>query len=189
MGEARVMEEKQTEKESKRVRWGAIVAWVLLVGVLAVLGLMLFRSRLGTLSVGEAVPDFTLTTFSGQQIAMSDLGGQVVVINFWASWCVTCGQEADELELAWREYADQGVIFLGVDYVDTAQEALEYLDQYGITYPNGPDLGRRISLAFRLQGVPETYIVGRSGLVTYARKGPFSSLAEIKQVVEAALAE
>jgi cytochrome c biogenesis protein CcmG/thiol:disulfide interchange protein DsbE len=85
-------------------------------------------------------------------------------------------------------YKDQGVVFLGVDYVDTETEARQYLEKFGITYPNGPDLGTRISQAFRIRGVPETYIAGPDGKLVAVKIGPYQSLSEITQQIELALA-
>jgi cytochrome c biogenesis protein CcmG, thiol:disulfide interchange protein DsbE len=167
-------------------RWGVILVWGLVLGLLAILGLGLIRSQQGPVGVGATVPDFTLTTFSGESIDIQELRGQVVVINFWASWCKPCEQEAAELEQAYQLYKDQAVAFLGVDYVDTEREALAYLERFGITYPNGPDLGTRISQAFRIRGVPETYIVGPDGKLAAIKIGPYLSLDEIVAQIEMA---
>ena len=169
-------------------RWGVILVWGLVIGLLAILGLGLIRTQQGPVGVGATVPDFTLTTFSGESIDIQDLRGQVVVINFWASWCKPCEQEAAELEQAYQLYKDQGVAFLGVDYVDTEREAIAYLERFGITYPNGPDLGTRISQAFRIRGVPETYIVGPDGKLAAIKIGPYLSLDEIVTQIEMARA-
>ena len=169
-------------------RWGVILVWGLLLGLLAILGLGLIRSQQGPVGVGAMVPDFTLTTFDGGTIDIRELRGQVVVINFWASWCKPCEQEAAELEQAYQQYKDQGVAFLGVDYVDADREAMAYLEKFGITYPNGPDLGTRISQAFRIRGVPETYIVGPDGQLAAIKIGPYQSLEEIVRQIETARA-
>jgi len=169
-------------------RWGVILVWGLLLGLLAILGLGLIRSQQGPVGVGAIVPDFTLTTFDGEEIDIRDLRGKVVVINFWASWCKPCEQEAAELQQAYQRYQDQDVAFLGVDYVDTDREAMAYLGKFGITYPNGPDLGTRISQAFRIRGVPETYIVGPDGRLAAIKIGPYQSLEEIVRQIETARA-
>jgi cytochrome c biogenesis protein CcmG/thiol:disulfide interchange protein DsbE len=169
-------------------RWGVILVWGLLLGLLAILGLGLIRSQQGPVGVGTMVPDFTLTTFDGEAIDIRELRGQVVVINFWASWCKPCEQEAAELEQAYRQSKDHGVAFLGVDYVDTDREAMAFLEKFGITYPNGPDLGTRISQAFRIRGVPETYIVGPDGRLAAIKIGPYQSLEEILSQIETARA-
>jgi cytochrome c biogenesis protein CcmG/thiol:disulfide interchange protein DsbE len=166
-----------------------IAIWVSLLGLLGVLGFGLMRSQQGPIGVGARVPDFSLTTFEGETIDLAGLRGNVVVINFWASWCKPCEQEAAELEQAWREYREQGVVFLGVNYVDTEPEALAYLERFGVTYPNGPDLGTRISQAFRMRGVPETYVVDGQGILAAVKIGPYESLAEIEAAVRQALGE
>ncbi len=80
-------------------------------------------------------------------------------------------------------------MFLGVNYVDTEPEAKAYLERFGITYPNGPDLGTRISQAFRIRGVPETYIVSPEGVLVDVRIGPYVSLDEIRAAIGAALGQ
>jgi len=147
----------------------------------------LIRSQQGPINVGSRIPDFSLTTFDGQTYNTADLRGQVILINFWASWCEPCEEEAAELEQAYQGYRDRGVVFLGVNYVDTQPEALAYLDRFGITYANGPDLGTEISQAFRMRGVPETYIVDRQGILVSRKIGPYSSVSEIEAALEAAI--
>lgn len=169
-------------------RWGVILVWGLLLGLLAILGLGLIRTQEGPVNVGATVPDFILTTFDGQTIDIRDLRGKVVVINFWASWCKPCEQEAAELQQAYALYREQDVVFLGIDYVDTDREATAYLEKFGITYPNGPDLGTRISQAFRIRGVPETYLVGADGRLAAIKIGPYASLEEIVGQIETARA-
>jgi cytochrome c biogenesis protein CcmG/thiol:disulfide interchange protein DsbE len=171
--------------ERSRPHWGRMLVWAGLLVLLAILALGLRRTQQGPVSVGDRVPSFTLTTFEGEQILLKDLQGKVVVLNFWASWCKPCEQEAADLEAAWRFYQPRGdVVFLGVDYVDTEPEALAYLERFGITYPNGPDLGTRISQAFRIQGVPETYIIDQSNVLRFVKIGPFTSLEQIKAAID-----
>jgi cytochrome c biogenesis protein CcmG/thiol:disulfide interchange protein DsbE len=113
------------------------------------------------------------------------LRGKVVVINFWASWCKPCEQEAAEVEAAWKTYEPGGqVVFFGADYVDTEPEARGYLKKFAITYPNGPDLGTRISQIFRITGVPETYFIDQDGKLVYAQIGPFTSEAQIHAILD-----
>lgn len=178
---------EEAQSTVRSPRWGAFAAWSALFLILILLGLGLIRSGQGQLPVGSEVPDFVLTTFDGQEIALADLSGQVVVINFWASWCSSCDEEAVELEQAFQIYKDRGVTFLGVDYSDTDRAALAYLERYGVTYPNGPDLGTRISQAFRIRAVPETYIVGPDGMLADRKIGPFLSLQEIVDTIERVL--
>jgi cytochrome c biogenesis protein CcmG/thiol:disulfide interchange protein DsbE len=159
----------------RRPAWWQIAVFGL---VMALLGLVAFQMRrngplaAGQVGEGELAPTFDLQTFDGDTLRLSDLRGQVVVINFWASWCKPCEEEADELENAWRHYKDQGVVFLGVDYTDTEPEARAYLARFDITYPNGPDLGTAISHSYRIRGVPETFVVDQEGILRALFVGP-----------------
>lgn len=173
----------------KRRPWVTISIWAGLFGILGLVGFGLLRAQQGPVAVGARAPEFTLTTFDGDELSTADLLGQVVVVNFWASWCKPCEQEALELELAYQMYKDQGVEFLGVDYVDTETEALAYLDRFNITYPNGPDLGTYISQSYRMRGVPETYIVGPDGRILAVRIGPYTSVDQIVAQIELALSQ
>ncbi len=168
-------------------RWVWLVLGLLAV-VLLVLGLKLNKGE--RLQVGDMPPqDLTLETFDGQVFTLADLKGKVVLINFWASWCTTCKYEAAELERAWRYYSSQrdDVLFLGVDYVDTEEDALAWIEFYDITYPNGPDLGTRWAQAFGIRGVPETYVLDKSGRIAALKIGPYESFQEITAQVELAL--
>ncbi|HEX9012580.1 MAG TPA: TlpA disulfide reductase family protein [Anaerolineaceae bacterium] len=165
--------------------WVVGIAFLALLAFLVMIGLGLKRAQQGPIIRGQDVPPIVLTAFDGTTVNTSDLKGKVVVLNFWASWCKPCEGEAAALESAWKDYQPGGqVVFLGVDYVDTEPEARAYLKQFNITYTNGPDLGTKISQMFRITGVPETYFIDRSGKLAYAQIGPFSTLAEIKSVID-----
>ncbi len=182
------IERSQPNEKRRLPAWLVGLAFMLLVAFLVLIGLGLRRSQSGPITIGQRVPAFTLTTFEGNSHNTADLAGKVIVVNFWASWCKPCEQEAFEMEAAWQYYKPGGeVVFLGVDYVDTEPEALDFLTRFGITYPNGPDLRTKISQMFRIQGVPETYIIDREGKLAYVKKGPFASMAEIQSVVDAIL--
>jgi cytochrome c biogenesis protein CcmG/thiol:disulfide interchange protein DsbE len=147
------------------------------IGVILLIGLFLafawqLQTRESTQLQGNMAPQFELTTFEGDQITLSELQGQIVVVNFWASWCVECYDEAPLLEEAYQDFKDQGVVFLGVDYLDTEKEAQVYISQYGITYPNGYDLRSEISETFQLTGVPETFFIDRDGSIHHVQIGP-----------------
>lgn len=168
--------------------WGIGIAVLVLVGFLGIVGASLAKKSSPPVRVGDAMPEFTLTTFDGSTIASSELKGRVVLINFWASWCTTCADEAAALQTVWQEFEPGGkVIFLGVDYSDTEPEAKAYMQYFGLTYPSGTDLGTRISQLFRITGVPETYVFDASGRLAAVTIGPFKSADEIRSVINGVL--
>lgn len=141
---------------------------VLVVVLLGVGGLLYalargVRGTAGALVPGAMAPDAATVTYDGEPLALADLRGQVVVLNFWASWCVECVPEASVLEAVWTDYRDRGVIVLGLAYTDTEPAARAFAEGNGMTFPIGPDLGGRASQAYGLTGVPETVVVDREG--------------------------
>jgi cytochrome c biogenesis protein CcmG/thiol:disulfide interchange protein DsbE len=168
--------------QQSKTAFGWLAVWFVVVALLVLAGVKLYQVTLGPVASGAA-PDFSLATFNGETITLSSLRGRVVVVNFWASWCEPCKDEAADLEAFWRAYKDRGVMMIGVDYVDTETEARAYLAQFDITYPNGPDLGTRISQAYRIKGVPETYIIDKDGHLVTNIIGP-TTYANLAQIVE-----
>ena len=179
-------EEASITRTGKRLPLWVIAASF--TGLLAFLALIAWGMRLnqaGPIAIGQKAPGFSLTTFDGQTLKTADYSGKVLVINFWASWCQPCEQEADAMEQAWQTYKPGGqVVFLGVDYVDTAPQALAFMKKFDVSYPNGPDLRTVISQMFHTTGVPETYILDRQGKLAYVKVGPFISAEEITAVVD-----
>ena len=144
----------------------SIAAMVLLLGValaVLVIGIALVRQQQGQPTQGPA-PDFTITTFHGEEFTLSEHLGKVVVINFWASWCQPCREEAPALERLWQRYKDEDVVFLGVTFSDVPSDSLAFMEQYGMTYPVAEDGRGEISKGlYRIQGVPETFVIDRDG--------------------------
>ncbi len=147
-------------RSNTRLIFGAAI--VVILALFAVLALRMQAVGAPALASGSA-PAFELHTFDGKTVSLADLHGKPIVLNFWASWCQPCRQEAPILEAAWEQYRTQGVMVIGVDYVDTEPEAKKYLDEFKITYPNGPDLRSEVSSAYHITGVPETYFITRDG--------------------------
>ena len=171
--------------------WAQLIIYAVLAGLLVVVAITLKRSQQGTVQPGDKIPDFSMPLFSGyelygsNQVNITDLRGKVVMINFWASWCKPCEQEAADLRQAWDYYQPTGkVVFLGVDYVDTEPQARAYMEKFGIKYANGPDLGTKVSQLFRIKGVPETYFLDQEGVLRHVQVGPFASLNDIKAVID-----
>jgi cytochrome c biogenesis protein CcmG/thiol:disulfide interchange protein DsbE len=133
---------------------------------------------------GEPVPDFTLVLLDGSEISLDDLRGQVVVLNFWASWCSPCQREAPALQRVWETYRDRGVVFVGVTYHDVEGASLAFIQEYGITYANGVDEKGRISRDYGVTAVPETFIIDRDGLLAWFQIGEVQEATLVRQLEE-----
>lgn len=174
-------EASEPETTGRGIRWSAVLVWTGIVALLGLLGWGLINANAAQPDMGDSAPNFEMQFFDGYEwqdlstASLDDMRGNVVVLNFWASWCVECHLEAELLEDAWRQYRDQGVIFLGIAYVDSDPKSLAYLQDYDITYPNAPDLGTAISKDYRITGVPETFFIGKDGQVARTVIGPVNS--------------
>jgi cytochrome c biogenesis protein CcmG/thiol:disulfide interchange protein DsbE len=144
-----------------------------LIGVAALLGLLIWKVAFGRttgaadeLAEGKLVhaPAFTLDRLDREgQLAVADLRGKAVVVNFWASWCVPCRDEAPVLQQAYERYRGRGLVVLGVDVNDFRQDARRFMRRYGLTYPivydgKGSTVGK-----WGVRGFPETFFVDRTG--------------------------
>ncbi len=119
---------------------------------------------------GHPAADFTLSTWTwdgspSQTIHLAAFKGHPIIINFWASWCDACRAEEPVLEAAWRKYQAQGMVFIGVAFEDRQQPGTDFLRQYGVTFPSGPDPTGAIAVAYGIVGVPETIFIDRHGTV------------------------
>lgn len=115
--------------------------------------------------IGNTAPDFNLILFDGNEFTLSDYYGSPIVLNFWASWCAPCRDEAISLEKSWNIYGGLGVKFVGVDLQDNEPDALSYIKEFGISYPNGRDEDGKITIDYGIVGMPVTFFVDRNGLV------------------------
>jgi cytochrome c biogenesis protein CcmG/thiol:disulfide interchange protein DsbE len=133
--------------------------------------------------VGRAAPTFLLPTLDGSgTLRLSQLQGQVVVVNFWASWCTACRIEHPALMAAWDRFRDQGVIFLGIDFQDATASALAYRAERGGDWPLLSDPGSRTALDYGVYGIPETFFIGPDGRVAYKQVGPVSYSLLVDQI-------
>ena len=117
-------------------------------------------------------PDFTATTLTGSRLSFASYRGQVVVVNFWGSWCAPCRAEAPTLAVTAEQYRSSGVAFLGVDVRDTTASALAFTRQFGVPYPSVSDSSSQITLDFTsvvpIAGTPTTLVIDRTGHIAGA---------------------
>jgi cytochrome c biogenesis protein CcmG/thiol:disulfide interchange protein DsbE len=153
------------------MRRSSLWRWIIPLSVLPLIGLLAFGFRVNPRDIPSPLIDrpaaaFRLQSFGGQPVSLAAHRGQVVVLNFWASWCVpACYDEAPVLERGWRAYRDQGVAVIGIDIQDRAEAARKFLSDFGLSFPNAPDPDGRVSVDYGVYGVPETFFIDRAGRI------------------------
>lgn len=135
---------------------------------------------------GRSAPTFSLAVFApgegiarrapGDSIRLADHKGEVVVLNFWASWCLACRDEHSTLSEVAKVYEQKGVKFYGVLYNDVAENGTRWIEEMGgQSYPSVTDPHTRTAIDYGLYGVPETFFIGRDGRVAYKHVGPVTA--------------
>lgn len=120
-------------------------------------------------------PVFTLERVDREgELSMSSLRGKAVVVNFWASWCIPCKEEAPFLEQVWRTHREHGLVVVGVDAKDFRRDARAFIRRFDLTFPMVYDKGSTLA-RYGVTGFPETFVVDRKGLVVEAFVGAVNS--------------
>ena len=166
----------------RRPRWkrlalaGGIVV-VILGSIQAALFVKEARTKLDIDAVGKKAPDFTLELLAGgdEKVTLASFRGRPVVVNFFASWCHTCKQEAPVLAEAWRNWRATGVQFLGIDSRDSRQWGLEFEEKYGVEYPTLFDGPGRVMDRYGATGHPETFFIDPEGQIVAKYVGPLDA--------------
>ncbi|MEQ9620129.1 MAG: TlpA disulfide reductase family protein [Deltaproteobacteria bacterium] len=155
-----------------------LVVLLIILTILILLGFALFGNREAikvSPLVGKKAPEFTLKLFDGEKLTLSELEGKTVLLNFWASWCMPCKQEALALEKSWQKYKDDNVVFIGVNVWDDTSNARSYMKKYGGEYPHGIDPAEEIQVDYGIGGVPETFFIDASGNIIDKYNGPLTT--------------
>ena len=144
---------------------------------------------------GKPAPDFALPMLdtpvtdqaaADDTIRLGDMRGQVVLVNFWASWCIPCREEHPVLLEGARTYMGKGVRFIGITYNDTPADSRNWLQELGQAFPSLVDKGARVAIDYGVSGVPETFIVNKHGIVAFKKFGPITP-AELTQKLDSLL--
>lgn len=166
-----------------------LIAGVILAGFVVVLASGFGRDpgAINSPLVNHHAPGFTLRTLDNHRVSLASLRGRPVVVNFWASWCVSCKTEHDYLLQAYHQYTRDGVAFVGIDYQDNSNDAERFLRQYGGGWPVLKDPEQETAINYGVYGVPETFFIDRKGVIRYKSTGPVTPdllVSDINQLLK-----
>jgi len=146
--------------------------------IILILGLawiVVSADRTGTSTAGKIpapqqgfpAPDFELKTTEGEIIKLSDLRGQAVLVNLWATWCPPCRAEMPAIEKVYNEYRDEGFAVLAVNmtYQDTFSDIAPFVEEYGLTFPILLDETGEVGTAYQLRSLPSSFFIDRDGII------------------------
>jgi peroxiredoxin len=132
---------------------------------------LLMAQNVFAVGLRDSAPDFTLKNLEGNNLRLNEYRGQVVLINFWASWCGPCRQEMPLLDRLHNRYEETGFAVLGVNVEGEVEPAREIVDKTQVTFPILIDDGQKVSEMYNLQAMPSTVVVDRDGVVRYIHHG------------------
>lgn len=186
----------------KRLNWHNRITWfglMLLLSASGVFWILLNRETASASGAGDDLvalprkgylaPDFTLQTPGGQAMSLSSLRGQVIVVNFWASWCPACRQEMPAMQQVYDQYRDRGLVVLGVNLAEGGEHVSAFVDEMGLTFPVVLDRDGSVAGRYRVNAVPATFFVDRSGVIRDVAIGGPLARAWIESQVRPLLAE
>jgi cytochrome c biogenesis protein CcmG/thiol:disulfide interchange protein DsbE len=158
----------------------AVVAW----------GFVSLENQKGNgLEKGDVAPPLRLPALDGGVVELASFRGKVVVLNFWASWCYpACYEEAPVLEAGWRRLRERGVVVLGVAIQDKEPASRDFIQRFGLTFPNAADPTGKVSIDYGVYGVPETFIIDRRGAIRKKHVGAVTE-SVFREWIEPLLAE
>ncbi|MGH2655468.1 MAG: TlpA family protein disulfide reductase [Actinomycetota bacterium] len=140
------------------------------------------------LAVDRPASPFELPALGGPgRIALEDFAGQIVFLNFWASWCPSCREDAPLMQDLWEEYGPRGVQFLGVNVNDTREDAVAFEGEFGITFPSVFDPAGELAGEYGVVGIPTMFVIGPDGRIDYRYQGRLDP-ARFRSVIDEILA-
>lgn len=168
-----------------------VLAAALVAGVAAIVAFLTVSvgrpaGPVDTPIVGRPAPAFDLQTLDGQRVSLANLRGSPIVLNFWASWCIPCREEAPLLTAADVTYRPDGLRVLGVVYQDSSDAARGFMTRYGQTYAGLLDPDGRTAIDYGVFGIPETFFIDRAGVVRSRQVGALTE-ADLRRQIEAIL--
>jgi len=140
------------------------------------------------LGIGDLAPDFEISTLEGDTLRLSDLRGQIVILNFWATWCLPCQKEMPLLVDTYTQHGDKGVTVFAVNIGEEAGVVRDFTEDFGMTFPVGLDADETVMQGYRLFGLPTTFFINRQGVIDYVVAGALRK-SDYQRLVDTILTE
>ena len=168
-----------------------MICWVAAFFIVVQTGLPERADHTGYIEAGQRVapelnavaPPFSLPTLAGNTLRLADLRGEVVVVNFWATWCEPCKVEMPELQALYQGYEERGLRVLAVNLGEGRQAAQQWVNSFGLTFDVLLDETQQVAAQYQLRGQPSTYVISPDGVITQIVYGPAT-----RSALEAAVA-
>jgi cytochrome c biogenesis protein CcmG/thiol:disulfide interchange protein DsbE len=180
----------------RKITWRGLMALILVLGIVWIAlsrvpgeAALARTDRPPAPQAGFAAPDFSLETREGGTISLSDLRGQAVLVNFWATWCPPCRAEMPAIQRVYEDYRDQGFTVLAVDVGEGDAQVAAFVDEQGLTFPILLDRDGGVSKRYQVRAMPSTFFIDRSGVVREVTLGGPMTEAFIQSQVTELLAE
>jgi cytochrome c biogenesis protein CcmG/thiol:disulfide interchange protein DsbE len=168
--------------ETDKRFWYGLIAAAILLGGAWILASRVPGSQAGAAGAGLETaprkgflaPDFTLTALDGATVRLSDLRGKPVLINFWASWCGPCRAEMPHLQAVFEAHADDGLVVLGVNQLESPPAVARFVEEFGLTFPIPLDNEGNVSATYQARALPTSFFVDADGVIRDAFTGPMT---------------
>ncbi len=161
-----------------------LLVGLLLVALVLAPGLSGCTPSAAAPEVGKLAPDFQLSDLDGQPVSLSDFRGQPVLLNFWATWCGPCRYEMPFLERIHREQSADGLVVLGVNMGETAEEIEQFAADFGLSFTVLQDSDQEVALRYNVRSIPTTFLIDEDGIIRDHKIGAFATMAEIESDLE-----
>lgn len=158
----------------------ALLGFAALVVIILIRGMASDPNKVPSALLGKAAKGFTVSWLQGQELVdnpsnelrLSQFQGKPMILNFWASWCGSCRDEAAYFEAFWRRHRNDGIAMVGIAIQDTPEDAMRFAKAFGKSYILGLDTDGKASIDYGVYGVPETFFIDRHGIIKHKEAGP-----------------
>jgi len=133
--------------------------------------------------VGNLAPEFQLPSLEGQVVALNDLRGKALLVNFWATWCPPCREEMPYLQQIYDEWSGKGLVLLAVDIGESSDTVESFMQSHKLSFPVLLDTNKDIALEYNVRYIPTTFLIDKDGIIQVVKVSAFSSTAEIEKIL------